>query len=520
MFGLIGALCGKAYERVAYVAASSSGLLSSLLKVMMFLTVYPCCYLCILLDRRLYVRQKTLPGRPLTRNPLIRFPRRPREVREDPKVLFDILVANVPHVFAQPSSGIHGPTKIVFADASTFAPLDTEPDKNEAVIRIVYKYYILPAGRQKGAVGSAADIYALDIFLKTPSVREFSVSLKALSATFSILPKEVIWFSKFMPAATADGTPFPLPVPAPVYAEYARLFDTYITVTRTVAGSGSGLYKAIPDWRMEDIRKARHMMRVIGAFHAATWDIRGSKEPRTLGFFQRYFPGELRSSVNWIDGGMSLFFAKRATPSMKKVWAALSGRLQKEPLVMSHGDFRPGNMLWNSAEEKLDLVVTDMELATVTPYMWDASYMMFIGLPVGTRREQQAALLSDYLTELHAALKKTRKGGSAEPAAPGSAAATSLHQLLGLALFFYGWTLAVLGEMPDANAKQVSIQGNTSQDGNAWHERVVAMTEDLAGPTSTAESRAKLCAELGIVEAVLAEFYNDGMALLHARIKW
>lgn len=529
--------CGRAYEHVVRFAASGDGPFHTLVKVLLFLTVYPLIYVCIRLDRTWYVQQAVGPKGRIVPNPLIPFPRRPREIRENPKWLFDRLVALSPEVFrpAVAAAGIAGPTKIVFSDAATFAPLDTEPGKNEAVIRVVFKFCVLPA-KTKGpsaVVGSRAAEHSLDVFVKTPSVREFSLSLKALASTFGIQPKEVIWYEQLMKAG--DGSlPFPLPVPGAVLAEYARLFDTYIVVTHT-AGAANGtpaVFKAIPDWRMHDLRKARHMLAAVAAFHAANWDLRRPSPARCFDF-DKYFPGEMRTSTAWVSGGMSLFFSKRATPALKEVWPAITRRLQTEPLVMSHGDYRPGNMLWNTASAEdgpLDLVVCDMELANVTPYGWDASYMLYIGLPVDLRREHETALFGEYLTALTAALRQARRatGGaktaetSAEsgtyPVAAGSAAAATLHQLFGLTLFFYGWTLAVLGEMPDSDDKNgPSIQGNTFEDGKAWHDRMVAMHGDLVGPSAAPGQRAALAAELGLPEGVMQTFYSDGMVLLRAR---
>eukprot|EP00658_Telonema_sp_P-2_P039336 TRINITY_DN28149_c0_g1_i1.p1 TRINITY_DN28149_c0_g1~~TRINITY_DN28149_c0_g1_i1.p1 ORF type:complete len:144 (-),score=41.72 TRINITY_DN28149_c0_g1_i1:56-487(-) len=112
---------------------------------------------------------------------------------------------------------------------------------------------------------------------------------------------------------------------------------------------------------------------------------------------------------------MSLFFEKRATPTMKVVWKGLTDRLQKEPLVMSHGDYRPGNMLWKpddevspagvgkgaDQEQYPDMVATDLELCAVTPYMWDATYALFVGLPVDVRREHEGTLIKEYVCLLY-----------------------------------------------------------------------------------------------------------------------
>ncbi len=528
LFDLFRIPCGKAYEHVARFAASGDGPLFTFVKIVMLVTVYPFIYLCIYLDRKWCVHQSAAPkGRKQRLNPLIPFPRRPIEVREHPTWLFERLVSQSPGVFrsAIVASGIQGPTKIVFSDAVTYSPLDTEPDKNKAVIRIVYKFFVLPA-KEKVAVENKAKEHALDVFLKTPSVREFSVSLKALAATFSILPREVVWYRKLMLAHEGQNEPFPLPVPGAIFTEYARLFDTYIVATHTAGGANgkASVYRAIPDWRMNDLRKARHMLAVIATFHAANWDLRQPAKvgPSRSSFdFHKYFPAEMRNATAFVSAGMSVFFEKRATASFKQLWPAIARRLQGEPLVMSHGDFRPGNMLWNTATpDVLDIVVCDMELATVTSYGWDASYMMYIGLPVGLRREHEAALFTEYLTALHAALRtrtsgaKQQVGGTAWPAAPGSAAATTLHQLFGLALFFYGWTLAVLGEMPSAEDK--SLQGNTNEDAKAWHDRMLAMLGDLVGPLAAAGRRAGLAAELGVPERVLEEFFEDGTKMLNA----
>ena len=420
---------------------------------------------------------------------------------------------------------------------------------------MVFKFYILP--QLHGRVGNAAQEHVLDVFVKTPSVREFSISLKALSSTYNVLAKEVIVYSKLVPTLSSDvvakknsnsSGSFPLPLPSPIYAEWSRIFECYIVVTRTILSPSGAPYTAIPDWRMRDIGKMRHMMRVIAKFHAATWELK----TKPVQFdFASYFPGEVRSAVAWVNGGMCLFFDKKASPAMKTVWAKITQRLQREPLVMSHGDYRPGNMLWktvgcedkptsspNKSSKSIapppaegifpDMVATDLELAVVTPYMWDASYAIYIGLPIDLRREHEMSLLTEYTTELVACLKADGRSTCAA-VAPGSSEAVALHRVLGLALIFYGWTLAVLGEMPSTE-QDASIQGNTAEDGNAWQERMVAMLGDLVGDSTPIGIRSQVAQELGLATAstslegdpamqTLRTFWKDVDALLHARNK-
>lgn len=225
------------------------------------------------------------------------------------------------------------------------------------------------------------------------------------------------------------------------------------------------------------------MLRGIAPLHAAFWGPRAGAAGGASAFL-----GPQRA-VPWIDGLVRLYLSPADPAWFRPVWDGVCRWLAPLPACVSHGDFRPGNMLFHRATGAA--VFTDWEALAVTPFLWDFTYATVLGMEPAVRRAEHAGLLALYLDELAGALRRAGEGAAAD-ALPPLAVCESAVTALCIAIFYFGWMLSKMGGIGGP-------QGNTDADCEAWQERGAAILERTAGA-----GQAACAAALGVDEGAVA----------------
>ena len=143
------------------------------------------------------------------------------------------------------------------------------------------------------------------------------------------------------------------------------------------------------------------MLRGIAPLHATFWGARARAAGGAAAFLYPQM-GQL-----WIDGLVRLFLSPATDPPwLAPVWDGICRWLAPLPACLSHGDFRPGNMLFrrrgattsgssdSDSEGDAEVVITDWEALAVTPFLWDYTYSTTLGMSPADRRASHPALLA------------------------------------------------------------------------------------------------------------------------------
>lgn len=306
------------------------------------------------------------------------------------------------------------------------------------------------------------------LFVKTPSGRDISIFLKSLAVVFQRQQREVAFYNLFVPwlrsqlgcktigGANVDDGLEPslglLNVPRCFYAHWSRLSDRTILVFRDVGDT----WKPIPDHRGVPPSAIYGMLRQIVVVHAATLHSTQGVRPSVLAVMPE------KQGLDWVAGLMKLYVGEMSSVQ-REVWCALQKVMVHMPLCASHGDCRPGNMLFSGEGPKIQVVMTDWEAFSVTPFLWDCAYAMLCGLEPTVRRESEREIVTTYLKWLTSALEDSPGN---HPELPDDDEALQLCRRLYLVVYFFGWLLQKVGGVGDK-------QGNSSEDVKAWRERVL-----------------------------------------------
>ena len=230
------------------------------------------------------------------------------------------------------------------------------------------------------------------------------------------------------------------------------------------------------------------MLAGIAPLHAAYWGTAAA-----LPAFVRPQRG-----VSWLDGLVRLFLSSSDPVWLKPVWDGLCRWLEPLPVCLSHGDFRPGNMLFRRVNTDMGatrspVVITDWEAMAVTPFLWDFTYATVLGMATGPRRAVHKDLLSLYLSNLAAALR-LRGDAAAADALPSLATCESTITALCIVIFYFGFILEKMGGIGGP-------QGNSDADCIAWQDRSAAILER----TDSEAQVAGVAAALGVGAATVID---------------
>ena len=413
------------------------------------LTVYPLACGLLWLDRS------------ISANPVCDVPRSLEEIKQDPQCIWRLLCDGEGNEFK----------------GATFLCLETsdgslaEPDKNASVLRGVLKYSV------------GGETRSMDIFIKLPTTRQVAIWIKALGVVFASDHKEVAFYNRVLPFYENElKKSFPTKVPAPLYAKWNRLFDRAILISKCI---DTDVFKPIPDHQGLNVRQINAQLKCAAKIHGTSWNL------------QRLPHLKEREGTAWLGPVVGLFRSKLSV-NERNIWDGISVRTKGEPMVLSHGDCRAGNMLFKDTSDETEVIMTDWEANAITPYMWDCTYAIVCGLKVEVRRQFEVDIIKTYLTNLQVELKQNRidgtlkrAGGSDQIDFPSLDSTLRLHRLMVVCIWYFGW---ILGEVGGVGR----TQGNTSEDMGAWTERLNTACLDA---TSNVEEFAN---EIGVSkEAIL-----------------
>ena len=173
---------------------------AKLVWISILVTVFPVVFGCIYLDRC------------ASWNPFVAFPRNTKEARQRPERLFRYLRGRG----VVPASA----TLITLRDSGSGSEM--EPDKNVSVLRTTIVFRTEEGGAKT----------EIEVFIKMATERPWPTWIRAFGSAFGTMSKEVGFHSEIVPSLR----PFPVSVPECLCADWSRLFDRAITVSRLDRG--------------------------------------------------------------------------------------------------------------------------------------------------------------------------------------------------------------------------------------------------------------------------------------------
>ena len=350
--------------------------------------------------------------------------------------------------------------------------IDAEPGKDKMANKFTVTFQ----------VGGGAE-QSINVFVKATSERAVHLLLKVYGSVLTAETREGGLYRRVQSGLLK----LPLSVPPLLHESWSRWFHKSFVVLELMPET----HATRPDWMAIGVAHAEAIIDDIARMHAKYWRCSANiYSPEDVSFVY-YGPG-----LSWISF-VELWLKPGKSPAWATtLWAALRKHFDADPrMTFSHGDCRPGNLLFSAAgassgksNSGMNVTFTDWEACAVTPVMWDCYYMLVMGLPVDVRRASQPALLARYQSVL------LRHGVPAADCTLPQLDTDCL--LLGLVLSFYGWGLV--------HAQGVGeVQGNSKEDCNAWGERLRAARLD-------AQPRAEeVCKLLGVPRTALDPCFSD-----------
>ncbi len=356
-------------------------------------------------------------------NPFLGFPRDAREIYNNPQRFFRLL---------QGASAGRVPAHAVFVALVPGGTLTAEPDKNTSIAKMILTF----------TVGGGRNPVSLHLFVKFQTSRGTPSWVKALFSAYSSCHNEREFYASGLYAQV------PMATPTPIASWFSRPFHRVLTVLELIP---EGTTMIVPDHQGATIPQMTDLLCHAARMHARFW--RQHEGPRssvlaaTAGAASAWDRSKdptghivARHGLEWVSS-IDLFAASHKEVWFAPVWTALKAHYAAYPkMTLSHGDCRPGNMLFHprsKTESGHDIIFSDWEAVSYTPHMWDVAYATCIGLHVDTRRKNQTVLVDAYLAELQKhgvpASELTRDDVEVDLA------------LMTLLLFFYSWLLMQTG---------------------------------------------------------------------------
>ena len=231
------------------------------------------------------------------------------------------------------------------------------------------------------------------------------------------------------------------------------------------------------------------MLRGIAPLHARFWGPRAGAAGGPSSFLTQ------QRGVSWIDGLVRLCMAPASAPPwFGPVWDGLCRWLAPLPVCVSHGDFRPGNMLFHRSTGAV--IFTDWEALSCVPFLWDFTYATVLGQAPAARRAGLSELLAAYLAELAAALRAAGDSAAADALPPQEVCESAVTALC-IVIFYYGWALTKMGQAGGP-------QGNSEADCAAWQERGAAILDRTASPAQASHAAQALGIDARLLEDMRA----------------
>lgn len=194
----------------------------------------------------------------------------------------------------------------------------------------------------------------------------------------------------------------PMPVPDHLFIAFDDESHDFALIMRDLPRHVAGNQLATPS-----PAEARLAMAAAAAIHAGWW---GDPMLDTLDWLNgtRAIPAPLD-----IEALYTLFwpafcdrYGARVTADMKRVGDAFMGNIKvwsempPSPRCLTHGDFRPDNMLFDLADENKPIVIVDWQTVGVGSGVADIAYYLGTALDPALRKAEEASLFALYREKL------------------------------------------------------------------------------------------------------------------------
>ncbi|MEO1684247.1 MAG: aminoglycoside phosphotransferase family protein [Cyanobacteria bacterium J06631_12] len=382
----------------------------------------------------------------------LRFPRSHEEFLSNPRKLFKALKANQEQSsreMGQFSEPFTLPPGSEFDSIESAAALTNEPDKNRT------------AGSYKLTYQLDKKKISLDLFVKFQCGRGLPLWLQAARAAVEPnIAREVMFYQRLAGQVEVRS-------PQPYYTDSIHRFNRVCLVLEHIEGF------TLADWQGCPIAGIRGILQSIARMNAkflgsTATDERTAWIPAHEGLDSASFIGDfIANEPSWY----------------RELWAALVAYFKQQPVTLTHGDCRPGNMLfiddgslakqmlrredavshWPSSDSCPEVIFTDWEAVNVGPLLSDFNYCVTLGLTVGDRRAYQDRLLKEFLSTLQ------NHGVPAEQC--DWEKCRDEVELLKIALYY--------GDVAVRRKGLWDKQGNTKQDDEAWSLRIDTALSDV-----------------------------------------
>lgn len=356
------------------------------------------------------------------------FPRRTSEILANPQKLFSMI-----KIFAVKSGDMPAGSNLVSIQKAGM--LEAEPDKNNMVC-ILSAAFKAPNGSDG----------ALPLFIKFQSDRGTSTLIKALVSTFSGYHKEIEFYKRL----GYFGHDLGIEVPQFYGGGFSRFYHRVVVVMKMIPAP----WATVPDHKGASYEQALLLVTGIAKVHSKFWKEASVCDSTS---FIKYSVG-----LGWLDL-VKIYFNPKTDPMYRApMWAVLEKHFEKDDrMCLSHGDCRPGNMMFSkdpgTGGERV--IFADWEAVTITPFMWDFMYCTVIGQSTENRRANHDRLMIEYRNALLASGKVNGDEVTID-------VCQRDFRLLTVVLLYYGFLLENVAAVGKA-------QGNTNDDVDKWTDRII-----------------------------------------------
>ena len=378
-------------------------------------------------------------------NPFVGFPRNQEELLRNKNQFFKLLQSSK-------NCGKSVPSTAQFVSLELSGKgIAAEPgkDKQMSIVRLTYRD--TPDSSPKEVL----------LFCKFQTERQIGLFLRALSTTFAEGHKEVDFYTK-----VARLLPDGLQVPSAYLALYSRTFHRNVVALELVPAP----YEVIPDWKGVQLGQMCGLIDSIAKMHAHFWCPGANVAPFLTD----------RVGTSWLDGLMQFYLSNGEAKQpqwkwMHNVWNGVSRYFASSFMCLSHGDCRPGNMLFAppakgalSEHNPSAVVMTDWEALCIAPHMWDVAYATICGLSPENRRAWRSQLVQRYVDHLKPAVLEADRPRMV-------ARVDDEYALAIIVIAYFGWVLSKVGGVG-------ATQGNSDDDCYAWQDRIYSGYCDYIAP--------------------------------------
>lgn len=209
----------------------------------------------------------------------------------------------------------------------------------------------------------------------------------------------------------------------------------------------------VDDYKGCNLEQSRSVIKNISRMHAKFWNT-VTTEPSA-----KWLPDRHPLDILWFLKYMS--FKKKAC---NKLWKALYQYFKHHPLTVTHGDCRPGNIMWF---KNGDIAMLDWQFVHAGIGTWDTTYYIIMAHDIEMRRTNEDLLMKQYFSNLSDSYQEYSYGNFSYS----EDKCMTDYQLLKIVLALYAWA-ALITHMFDK-------YGNDPRDVRCWADRITTAIIDL-----------------------------------------